>query len=173
IQLEGQLAAPARHTKYTLMRPVKSIAPPRRRGRLAVLLVATIAVTLGLSGLLTARSSGGVVTVQLKRTGSGPPARTVGGGQIVAGSTPGRLAATAVGVRGKAKLRPPAGVEFAVASIARPKGLRQGVSAPFRLDGDATLKLRIALEPTSATLAVRPATIRALVAAESTVATLG
>src|SRR6516162_8564645 len=85
--------------------------------------------------LPVARSSAGVVAVQLKRAGNGSPARTAGGLRIVDGSTAEVLAATSLGARSKAKLGAPAGVEFAVASVARPKGLREAVSDVFRFDG--------------------------------------
>jgi len=81
------------------------------------------------------RSRAGVVAVQLKRAGSGPPAKTAGGLRVVDGSTAEVMAATSVGARSKAKLGAPAGVEFAVASVARPKGLREAVSDIFRFDG--------------------------------------
>jgi hypothetical protein len=79
---------------------------------------ACLVAVLPAAGLLAARSSAGVVAVQLKRAGTGSPAKTAGGLRIVDGSTGEVLAATRVGARSKAKLGAPAGVEFAVASLA-------------------------------------------------------
>ena len=141
-----------------------------------------LVVLLALPGarLLAARAGAGVVAVQLKRAGSGPPAKTVGGVRIVDGSTGEVLAATSVGARSKAKLGAPAGVEFAVASVARPKGLREAVSDIFRFDGDGVLKLKIALDQTQGAPRVRGTALRShalaggpLAASGSPVATLG
>jgi len=130
--------------------------------------------------LPAARSTAGVVAVQLRRAGNGSPARTAGGLRIVDGSTAEVLAAASVGARSKAKLGAPAGVEFAVASVARPKGLREAVSDVFRVDGDGVLKLKMMLEQSPATASVRGAALRSpalpvspLAASGSPVATLG
>jgi hypothetical protein len=141
-----------------------------------------LVVLLALPGarLLAARAGAGVVAVQLKRAGSGPPAKTVGGVRIVDGSTAEVLAATSVGARSRAKLGAPAGVEFALASVARPKGLREAVSDIFRFDGDGVLKLKIALDQTQGAPRVRGVVLRSralagspLVDSGSPVATLG
>src|SRR5262249_51670673 len=126
----------------------KSAAPRCWRQRCAAVLVSSLVTISGASAFVLGRTGGGAVTVQVKRAGAGPAARTVGGLRIVDGSTAEVLAATGLGARGRVKIGPPPGVVFAVASIARPKGLREGVSRPFAYDGGARLTLRIALEPT-------------------------
>jgi hypothetical protein len=130
-----------------------------------------------LVGLLlsVARARAGVVAVQLKRAGNGSPARTAGGLRIVDGSTTEVLAATSLGARSKAKLGAPAGVEFAVANVVRPKGLREAVSDVFRFDGGGVLKLKLVLDQSPGTASVRGAALRspALAASGSPVGTLG
>jgi hypothetical protein len=111
--------------------------------------------------VLPAARASAVVAVQLKRAGNGSPARTAGGLRIVDGSTAEVLAATSVGARSKAKLGAPAGVEFAVASVARPKGLREAVSDVFRFDGGGVLKLKVVLDQSPATAGVRGAALHA------------
>jgi hypothetical protein len=134
-----------------------------------------LVVLLALPGarLLAARAGAGVVAVQLKRAGSGPPAKTVGGVRIVDGSTGEVLAATSVGARSRAKLGAPAGVEFALASVARPKGLREAVSDIFRFDGGGVLKLKIALDQTQGAPRVRGTALRSHALAGSPLATSG
>src|SRR5262245_288088 len=130
--------------------------------------------------LPAARSRAGVVAVQLKRAGNGSPARTAGGLRIVDGSTTEVLAATSVGARSRTKLGAPAGVEFAVATVARPKGLREAVSDVFRFDGGGVLKLKMVLDQSAATASARGAVLRSpappagpLAASGSPVATMG
>jgi hypothetical protein len=155
------------------MHLAKPASPSRWRERCAAVLVVTIAAIPGASAFVLGRTGGGAVTVQMKRAGSGPGARTVGGVRIVDGSTAEVLAATTAGVRGRVKVSPPPGVEFAVASVVRPKGLREGVSPVFAYDGGAGPKLRIALEPATAAVGARAVISRPLAAPSNMVATLG
>ena len=134
--------------------------PPRWRRPAAACLVTMLVLPV-------ARSSAGVVAVQLKRAGNGSPARTAGGLRIVDGSTAEVLAATSLGARSKAKLGAPAGVEFAVASVARPKGLREAVSDVFRFDGGGVLKLKIVLGQSPATARARGTALRSPAAEKS------
>jgi len=156
------------------MHLAKPAAPRCWRQRCAAVLVGTLMATSGASAFVLGRTGGGAVTVQVKRAGAGPAARTVGGLRIVDGSTAEVLAATGLGARGKVKIGPPPGVVFAVASIARPKGLREGVSQPFAYDGGAGRKLRIALEPVGTLTTARAVFVRRpLGAPGGMVATLG
>ncbi len=155
------------------MHLTKPAVPSRWRAGCAAVLVATIAAIPAASAFVLGRTGGGGVTVQVKRAGPGQGARTVGGLRVVDGSTAEVLAATTLGMRGKVKVNPPPGVEFAVASVTRPKGLREGVSPVFAYDGSAPARLRIALEPVTAMVGVSALVIRRLAAPGSMVATLG
>src|SRR5262249_26570902 len=152
----------------------KSAAPRCWRQRCAAVLVGTLMATSGASAFVLGRTGGGAVTVQVKRAGAGPAARTVGGLRIVDGSTAEVLAATGLGARGKVKIGPPPGVVFPAAGVGRPRGLRGGVSQPSAYDGGAGRKLRIALEPADTLTTARAVVVRRpLRAPGGLVATLG
>jgi hypothetical protein len=109
------------------------------------LLAALCAATLLGPGASPARPKKGTLAVQLRKMGSGPRATTVRTVQIVDASTGEVLMGVPVGAPGRTTLRPPAGVYFAVASLARPQGTRVGTSRVFRFDPTKRLSLNIPL----------------------------
>lgn len=124
-------------------------SPRTYRTRRALAGVALLA-GLGVAHVLAAKPANRPVAVQLKKMGGGPARKTVRGLRIVDGSTGEVLAASRVGATGKATLRPRAGVAFAVASVGRPSGVREGVSPIFRYEpGARAVKLKIPLRPAS------------------------
>ena len=119
-----------------------------------------------------ARPAARGVALQLKRMGDGPGKKTVRAAQVVDGSTGEVLLASKVGAAGKVVLRPQSTPAFVVASVARPSGLRQGVSDVFRYEPGTGLKLKLKLERAAATVLTRSTPIATFVGAGG-VATMG
>jgi hypothetical protein len=101
--------------------------------RLVAFVVAVSAAALTTPRPSPARPKKGTLAVRVKKLGGGAAKalRTV---HVVDASTGEVLFASAFAPSGKATLRPPAAVAFAIATVAGRKGVRSGVSKVFRFD---------------------------------------